>query len=108
MIAWTDYPIRELGDIPYTEAPIRQVNVLSFDTDKYCLCRINDDLVLEIKAWYLYRTPGRLDDTRHHSEIHERNPNQIRRKGTFVKWIDVHRPPQDPQQLERVVRGKVQ
>lgn len=29
--AWTDYPFIELGDEPYKKAPIRRVNVISFD-----------------------------------------------------------------------------
>ena len=31
MIAFTDYPVRELGDIEFQEAPIREVKVIGYD-----------------------------------------------------------------------------
>ena len=36
MIAYTDYPFVELGDEAGQPAPVRQVNVLSFDVNKLC------------------------------------------------------------------------
>ena len=36
MIAYTDYPIPELGDKFYTKAPMRECFVLSYDGEDYC------------------------------------------------------------------------
>lgn len=58
MLAYTDYPFEELGDIPYTKAPIREVLVLSFDGNKYCKI-IVEGVQSEIKAGYIYVKPGR-------------------------------------------------
>ena len=58
MKAWTDYPIVELGDAPHVEAPIREVEILSYDGDKYCRVLV-DGVEKSIKAGYLYRAPGR-------------------------------------------------
>lgn len=58
---WTDYPFTELGDIAYKKAPIRHVNVISFDGDKYAKVSFdNVGDVLEVKAGYLYSQPGRF------------------------------------------------
>lgn len=58
--AWTDYPFIELGDEPYKKAPIRRVNVISFDGNKYAKVSFADcGDFLEVKAGYLYREPGR-------------------------------------------------
>ena len=63
MKAWTDYPITELGDISGELAPIREVNVLTYDGNKYCKVEIagcNDPQ--EIKSGYLYQRPGRVQE----------------------------------------------
>ena len=61
MQAWTDYPFDFLGDAAGQIAPVREIEVLSYDDDKYC--RIN---VLghetEIKAGYIYQREGRLGE----------------------------------------------
>lgn len=58
---WTDYPFVEMGDIAGEKAPIRHVNVLWFDGDKYATVSFEDcGWVLEVKAGYLYRHRGRL------------------------------------------------
>jgi hypothetical protein len=62
MIAWTDYPIIELGDTAGVEAPIRQCEVLSYDRNKYCLVWVAG-VEVEIKAGYLYREAGRCGET---------------------------------------------
>ena len=36
LIAYTDYPIPELGDKFYTKAPMRECSVLSYDGENYC------------------------------------------------------------------------
>jgi hypothetical protein len=57
---WTDYPFVQLGDEPFKKAPIRHVNVLSYDGDRYVKVSFEDcGDVLEVKAGYLYRKPGR-------------------------------------------------
>ena len=61
MKAYTDYPITELGDKSGEEAPIRQVEVIDYDLDKYCTVRI-DGLVKSIKAGYLYTQEGRCGE----------------------------------------------
>ena len=60
---WTDYPFTELGDVPFKPAPIRRVNVISYDGDKYAKISFKDHGdILEVKAGYLYRKPGRCGD----------------------------------------------
>lgn len=61
MLAYTDYPIQLLGDENGKVAPIRKVEVLSYDTNKYCIVYVNGVLV-EIKAGYLYMQKKRLQD----------------------------------------------
>jgi len=58
MKAWTDYPFLCLGDESGKEAPVREIEVLSYDGDKYCrimVCGRED----EIKAGYIYQQEGR-------------------------------------------------
>ena len=58
---WTDYPFEELGDTPGKAAPIRHVNVLSYDGDKYVKISFEKHGdISEIKRGYLYRSRGRL------------------------------------------------
>ncbi len=57
---WTDYPFVELGDIPRQPAPIRHVNLIRYDGDKYATVSFdNCAAVLEVKTGYLYSQPGR-------------------------------------------------
>lgn len=58
MKAWTDYPFEWLGDIAYKEAPVREIEVLSYDGNKYCRIQVcgKED---EIKAGYIYQQAGR-------------------------------------------------
>ena len=58
MLAFTDYPIVELGDVAGKMAPIRQVEVLSYDGDKYCQVSVSGVLIT-IKSGYLYSERGR-------------------------------------------------
>lgn len=48
MRAWTDYPFTVLGDEPYKKAPIREIEVISYDGNKYCKIIVSG--VDEIKA----------------------------------------------------------
>lgn len=56
---WTDYPMKELGDIPGKPAPIRRVTVIDFDLDKYAYVRTKEGHEESVKAGYLYREQGR-------------------------------------------------
>lgn len=40
MKAWTDYPFTWLGDEAGEEAPIREIDVISYDHDKYCRVKV--------------------------------------------------------------------
>lgn len=61
MIAFTDYPIVELGDSPGKFSEVREVEVLSFDGNKYCYVDVGG-VQKEIKAGYLYKSPGRCGE----------------------------------------------
>jgi hypothetical protein len=57
---WTDYPVRKGGDLPHRPAPIRRVIILCYNRNACCAVRVEGvAAVQEIKAHYLYRTPGR-------------------------------------------------
>lgn len=58
MKAWTDYPIRELGDDLGRPAPVRECYVTGWDGDKYCSVVVCGHHV-SIKSGYLYSEPGR-------------------------------------------------
>ena len=66
MKAWTDYPFTQLGDTAGKIAPVREIEVVEYDDDKYCVIRIygKDDsyVTSEIKAGYIYQQPGRFGD----------------------------------------------
>ncbi len=59
MKAWTDYPFILLGDDRWEPAPIREIEVLSCDGDKYCEIEV-EGVRSEIKSGYIYQQPGRL------------------------------------------------
>ena len=50
---WTDYPITELGDEPYTKAPQRNIKVISYDGDKYAVIDVAG-IRTSIKGGYCY------------------------------------------------------
>jgi hypothetical protein len=60
---FTDYPIIELGDEEFKEAPIRECELLSFDDDdnKYCYVKVGG-IEKEIKRCYIYPQKGRCGD----------------------------------------------
>ncbi len=60
---FTDYPIIELGDDEFKEAPIRECELLSFDDDdnKYCYVKVGG-IEKEIKRCYIYPQKGRCGD----------------------------------------------
>ena len=61
MKAWTDYPFTWLGDEPGKEAPVREIEVVSYDDDKYCRIKVcgGED---EIKSGYIYQREGRYGE----------------------------------------------
>jgi len=61
MKAYTDYPIKNLGDKSGEIAPIREVEVLSYDMNKYCLVLVGG-VKQEIKAGYIYKKSGRCTE----------------------------------------------
>lgn len=88
-VAFTDMPFSELGDPPSTPAPIRQVEVLAYDGDKYATVR-TDGHILEVKVGYLYAIPGRCNNvdnfcldalrelpTEFHEDLHPVNPGTL-------------------------------
>ena len=74
MKAYTDYPIEELGDIFCIEAPIRKVEILSYDNDKHCKVFVNG-IIKSIKRGYLFHTPGRAPGSEpiSHNELKKLN-----------------------------------
>ena len=61
MKAWTDYPFAQMQDEAGKKAPVREIEVLSYDGDKYCkvlVCGHED----EIKAGYVYQREGRYGE----------------------------------------------
>ncbi len=78
LIAYTDYPMFHLGDSKGAGSfPIRQVEVVSYDTDKYVVVKDPEGNLIEFKAGYLYSEPGRFSNDR-------------------SKWFDVSTVEQDP------------
>lgn len=61
MKLYTDYPITQLGDEPFKEAPIRECELLHYDDDKYCYVKVNG-INVEIKRGYIYPQYGRCGD----------------------------------------------
>jgi hypothetical protein len=61
MKAWTDYPFISLGDESGKKAPIRQIDVLSYDGNKYCRVVV-EGVEEEIKSGYIYTESGRLGE----------------------------------------------
>ena len=56
---YTDYHFKELGDAPYKIVPVRRIEILSYDGNKYCdvLCK---GKIFNIKSGYIYPRPYRL------------------------------------------------
>ena len=57
--AWTDYPFTGLGDTPGVGAPVREVQIVGYDHDKYATILVPGLAEpQEIKSGYLYKTRG--------------------------------------------------
>lgn len=61
MKAWTDYPFTSLGDTAGKRAPVREIEVLSYDDDKYCTIMVCGEKH-EIKSGYIYQQEGRFGE----------------------------------------------
>jgi hypothetical protein len=75
MKAYTDYPFDFLGDIPYQEAPNREIRVLSYDGNKYCKIMV-EGWYTEIKSGYIYAKPGRVSEV---PSINEKRLKKLRK-----------------------------
>lgn len=60
-IYYTDYPFTSLGDVAGQQAPIREIQVLNYDGNKYCDILVEGKLE-NIKWGYIYTVPGRCGD----------------------------------------------
>jgi hypothetical protein len=63
MKAYTDYPIIELGDKAGKKAPVREVEIISYDGDKYVTVLV-ENIQTEIKTGYIYETKGRFGEVK--------------------------------------------
>lgn len=59
MRAYTDYPFVQLGDAPNQPAPVREIDAVEYDGDKYMTVTV-EGVTTQIKAGYCYQTPGRF------------------------------------------------
>ena len=65
MKAWTDYPFVELGDTPHKPAPVRQIEIVAYDQNKYITVIVEDNqtrLKTSIKSGYAYVAAGRYGE----------------------------------------------
>lgn len=61
MKAWTDYPFTWLGDTAGQKAPVREIEVLEYDDNKYCKIKVESGKD-SIKAGYIYQKEGRYGE----------------------------------------------
>jgi len=61
MKAYTDYPFPALGDAPFKKAPIREIEVYSYDYNKDCVIRV-EGIIEDIKIGYIYSEHGRCGE----------------------------------------------
>ena len=75
---FTDYPFTELGDEYGSRAPVRKVNVVDYDGDKYATVQFPETgHRLQVKIGYLYSHRGRL------GQVKQINPRKIERNFGF-------------------------
>jgi hypothetical protein len=60
---FTDYPFVRLGDEGGVEAPIRRIQLISYDGNKYVrVLLIDHNLYEDIKWGYIYTSSGKLGE----------------------------------------------
>lgn len=111
---WTDYPFEELGDTPGKPAPIRHINVVSYDGDKYAVVSFEKSGdFLSVKIGYLYSQPGRYGQVKpiNRRKIERMGDGKMaRRNDRFRKqWKkrDAHDLEMDLQALRLVVKQRI-
>ena len=74
---YTDYPIVELGDKEFIEAPIRKCKILSYDDNKYLYIEV-EGVEKEMKRGYVYNKKGRCGEVENvsNSEIQNALANE--------------------------------
>ena len=75
---YTDYPLTQLGDIPYQLAPIREITIISRDSDnQYIQCMV-EGARCDIRPCYVY-TKGELKSFFGETSaiLHEITPEQL-------------------------------
>ena len=62
---WTDYPFVKLGDTPGKSAPLREVEIVDYDGDKYVTCSVigTQTNYEVIKRFYVYSVKRKVYDT---------------------------------------------
>ena len=61
VLAYTDYPMDELGEEEFTKAPIRAVYILDYDNNKYCdIMTVEEGVRDSIKRGYLFTSIEKL------------------------------------------------
>ena len=58
---YTDYPFASLGDEPYKIAPVREIEIIEYDQNKYVRILV-EGIEEEIKAGYIYEKAGRYGE----------------------------------------------
>lgn len=58
---YTDYPFVELGDVGGQEAPVREIEILKWDMNKYVQIKV-EGVISEIKSGYIYAEQGRYGE----------------------------------------------
>jgi hypothetical protein len=48
--AWSDYPLIALGDRPYELAPVREINVVRYDGNKYTYSEVPGIPTLSLRS----------------------------------------------------------
>ena len=55
-VAWTDYPLLELGDAPFEFAPMRKIRIESWNMDKRLYVKYNG-VTYDVHRSYVYTNP---------------------------------------------------
>ena len=58
---YTDYPFVSLGDEPYRIAPVREIEIIEYDGNKYVKILVGG-IEEKVKAGYIYEEAGRYGE----------------------------------------------